>query len=117
MIRLLLALHPRAWRARYGAEFRELLEATPLTARTVLDVVRNALRQHVRLHRQVCQVLAALVVSSLVEVAAVHAHETANILWAPTDPVRTLLLAAVLLPWVPVATSAVRTVRRRRARA
>jgi hypothetical protein len=116
MIGLLLALHPRAWRERYGTEFRELLEATPLTPRTVADVVGNAALQHLRLHRGRLQLLAALVLSSLVELAAVRAHLTANILWAPTAPIRTLALAAVLVPWIPVATDLLRRSGRCRAR-
>jgi MFS family permease len=39
----LLALYPRAWRARYGDEFAELLEARPPTVRDRLDIVIGAI--------------------------------------------------------------------------
>jgi MFS family permease len=38
----LLALYPRAWRARYGDEFAELLEARPPTLRDRLDILIGA---------------------------------------------------------------------------
>ena len=50
MIKFLLTLHPRRWRSRYGEEFRDLLEASPLTATVVMDVLRNAAREHARSH-------------------------------------------------------------------
>ncbi len=43
---LLLRLYPRDWRARYGDEFRALLEARPLTLTDALDVALNALDAH-----------------------------------------------------------------------
>jgi hypothetical protein len=39
----LLALYPRAWRARYGEEFAELLESRPPTPRDRLDIVIGAI--------------------------------------------------------------------------
>ena len=113
MIRLLLALHPRSWRARYGQEFRALLEAEPVTAAVVLDVLRNAARQHVRAHATASQVLAALVISLAVEVVAVHAGVTDNILWPPSTPLRALTLAAVLVPWLSITVDLAMAVRRR----
>lgn len=44
----LLRLYPAAWRRRYGAEFLALLEARPLTARVLLDVVLGALDARAR---------------------------------------------------------------------
>jgi cytochrome b6-f complex iron-sulfur subunit len=38
----LLRLFPRAWRARYAAEFRELLAARPLGPRDLWDIARSA---------------------------------------------------------------------------
>ena len=114
MIRLLLALYPRVWRRRYGEEFRALLETTPLTARTLLDVLRNAARQHTRAHGPVIGLLTALSLSCLVEVVAMNAHLTANILWPPTTALRTVALLGLLAPWVPVAADVVRVIRRRR---
>ena len=40
--RRLVRLFPRLWRDRYGVEFEALLESTPLTRRSVADVVRRA---------------------------------------------------------------------------
>jgi hypothetical protein len=38
----LVRLYPTAWRTRYGDEFADLLEQTPLTLPIVLDVLRGA---------------------------------------------------------------------------
>lgn len=114
MIRLLLALHPRAWRARYGEEFRALLEASPATAAVILDVALNAVRQHAAVHAAALRLLAALAVFTVVEVVAVRTHVTDNILWPPSTLPRTLALIAVLMPWLPVATDLAATVARRR---
>jgi hypothetical protein len=116
MIRFLLALHPRAWRARYGEEFTALLESSPVTPAVVLDVLRNAARQHAASHAAAMHAATALVTSVVVEVTAVHLHLTADILWLPKTPLRGLALAALLLPWVPVATDRRLAHRRRHAR-
>ena len=47
----LVALYPRAWRARYEAEFRDLLAERPPSPRDRLDIARGAL--DARLHPQV----------------------------------------------------------------
>ena len=114
MIGLLLALHPRAWRRRYGDEFRALLEASPLTLAVVLDVLLHAVRQHARAHPATGRILGAVAVTVLVEVGAVHEHLTDNILWPPTTVLRALALAMLLLPWLPVATLATDALRRHR---
>lgn len=44
--RLLVRLHPRAWRNRYGAEFLALLESSPESLPTLADTLRSALREH-----------------------------------------------------------------------
>jgi hypothetical protein len=44
----LLALYPRAYRARYGEELRALLEDYPVTAATLLDLSRSALEAQLR---------------------------------------------------------------------
>jgi hypothetical protein len=49
----LLRLYPAAWRARYGAEFTELLLARPPSARDRLDIVRGAV--DARLHPQLTE--------------------------------------------------------------
>jgi hypothetical protein len=43
----LIRLFPKAWQERYGREFEALLEATPTTPSSVLDVVAYAARSHV----------------------------------------------------------------------
>lgn len=103
MIRLLLAAHPKRWRARYGEEFHALLEATPMSALVVIDVLRSAARLHAREHAAALRIVTAVVLSSAAEVLAVRAQLTDNILWAPSTPLRALGLAAVVLPWMPVA--------------
>lgn len=103
MIWLLLALHPKRWRARYGTDFLALLEATPLTPSVVLDVLRNAAAMHARAHSTALLVASAVTLSALAQVVAVRADLTDNILWPPSTVLRALALAAVFLPWVPVA--------------
>jgi hypothetical protein len=44
--RWLVALYPERWRARYGDEFRALLEAEPATPSLVIDVIRGAIGAH-----------------------------------------------------------------------
>jgi peptidoglycan/LPS O-acetylase OafA/YrhL len=102
MIGLLLALHPRSWRVDYGDEFRDVLADTPLTVAVIVDVLRNAGRQHIRAHPLSTRLAAALALSVVVEMVAVHTHVTANILWPPTTPLRSLVLGALLACWVPV---------------
>lgn len=46
----LIRLYPAAWRARYGAEFNELLDHRPLTLNDRIDLVRGAIDAH--LHPQ-----------------------------------------------------------------
>lgn len=53
----LLRLYPTAWRARYGAEFAELLTARPPTLRDTLDIVLGAV--DARVHPQVGKTPAA----------------------------------------------------------
>jgi hypothetical protein len=103
VIRLLLALHPRSWRAEYGEELRDLLRTGPLTAAVIVDVLRNAGRQHVRAHPLTAWIVGASSLSVVVEIVAVHAHVTANIVWPPSTPVRTLTLGVLVACWVPVA--------------
>ncbi len=47
-ISLMLRLYPRAWMMRYGDEYRQLLDDTPATPHTALDVARHGLRLHGR---------------------------------------------------------------------
>lgn len=46
LIKLLILLYPHAWRQRYGAEYRALLEDMPLTWRMGFDSLRGALDAH-----------------------------------------------------------------------
>lgn len=117
MIALLLALHPRKWRGRYGQEFRALLESEPITAMVVFDVLRNAARQHAREHGPAVRLVGALVCSLVVEIFAVHSGVTDNILWPPSTPLRALTLAALLLPWLPVSVDVVEAIHLRSGRA
>ncbi|MDJ0363264.1 hypothetical protein [Rhodococcus sp. H29-C3] len=116
MITLLLALHPKSWRSRYGDEFRALLEAQPMTSAVVLDVLGNAARQQVRSHPILLQIAMAMALSAGVEWVALTHQLTDNILWAPDSGPRAVLLAALLLPWLPLATDLVAATRQRRPR-
>ena len=99
---------PEGW---FPAEFAALLEDTRLTPRAVFDVVVQAGRLHAERHRRLALVLAALLWSGGLECLCVRAGLTANILWAPTSPVRALALAATVGPWAALA--AVTIARRR----
>lgn len=103
MIRWLLALHPRTWRAEYGEELRDLLAIGPLTFGVIVDVLLNAARQHVRVHPLAARLAWGLVASAVVELLAVHLHVTVNILWPPFSPVRAVALGVLLACWLPLA--------------
>lgn len=45
-MRALLALYPSAWRRRYGFEFAALLDAQPLSAGLICDIVLGAIDAH-----------------------------------------------------------------------
>jgi len=100
MIRLLVALYPRKWRATFGEEFAALLEDTRLTPRAVFDVVVSAGKLHAASHRRLALVLASLLWSGCMVYLSVRARLTANVLWAPTTPARALALAATMGPWL-----------------
>jgi hypothetical protein len=114
MIRLLLALHPRSWRDEYGDELGDLLSDGPLSVAVVVDVLRNAGRQHARARPLAVRVAVALLLSAVIEVWAVRTGMTANILWPPSSLQRSLALAALISCWLPVARLAVEATRRRR---
>ena len=48
LVRWLLHLYPKAWRAEYGAELAEMLRARPLSAAIVFDITRSAIWQRLR---------------------------------------------------------------------
>ncbi|MFD4763972.1 hypothetical protein ACFWOJ_35600 [Streptomyces sp. NPDC058439] len=99
MRELLVALHPKPWRERYGEEFRALLDDTDLTPRTLIDVITHAATQQVRARFMLVLVTLAIVMSTSVTHLARQAGLTDNILWAPTTPRRALALSATLAPW------------------
>jgi uncharacterized protein involved in exopolysaccharide biosynthesis len=45
----LILLYPRAWRDRYGSEFRALLDDIPPTWRTLFDVFGGALKMQIKI--------------------------------------------------------------------
>ncbi len=112
--RVLLAMHPRAWRQRYGEEFAALLEDTTLTAAVVADVLKHCGALHARAHPRALLVAGAVVASVAGEVATLRTGLTVNILWAPTTLLRALALVGTVGPWLVVAGSI--AVRRRTAR-
>jgi hypothetical protein len=114
MIGLLMALHPKRWRNEYGIEYRALLESSPLTAATVFDVVRNAFQLHLAARPTLTPVLAAIALCSIGEIIAGQGQLSDNILWIPSSPVKAILLAAVLLPWILAFTTIRRGRRERR---
>lgn len=103
MIRLLVALYPKKWRAEFGQEFAALLEDTRLTPRAVLDVIAAAGKVHVASRRRLALVIASLLWSGCMEYVSVRAGLTANIAWAPTTPARAIALAATIGPWLVLA--------------
>ena len=106
MIRLLVTLYPRKWRATFGDEFAALLEDTRLTPRAVLDVAVQAGKLHLVARRRLALVLGAALWSAGMEAIAVHDHLTANILWAPTNLAGSIMLLATVIPWSAMAGAA-----------
>lgn len=113
--KLLLALHPKAWREQYGEEFLAFLEQVDLGPAAVIDVLRHAARLHAQARPRVWQICAAPVVSALFEVLALRLRLTANILWAPTTSPRGLALAATVAPWLVLLGAAITQRAQRRA--
>lgn len=107
MIRLLVALYPTKWRDSFGEEFAALLEDTRLTPRAVFDVVAHAGRLRAASHGRLVLVLASLLWSACIGYLSLRARLTTNILWAPTNPLRALALAATVGPWLALAGIAV----------
>lgn len=92
MVRLLLALYPRAWRERYGAEFEELLEQLDLRPGDLAGVVVQAGAAHLRLRARGLQQSVALVLFAIAEYTAVVSGYTVNIFWTPEALGSALLL-------------------------
>lgn len=109
MIRFLLAFYPRAWRRTYGEELAALLEQTRLTPAAILDVLAQAAKVRVNLHRSGLLVGAAALVSVAVEVVVQSARLAPNLLWLPTGPAQTVALVALVAlvaPWAGLAVRA-----------
>ena len=103
MIRhFLVALHPRGWRERYGEEFAALLEDTRLTPVAAADVAAHCVGLRVRAHLDAVLVAVAMLASVACDITAYDARLTANILWAPTSPLRALALLGTIGPWAAV---------------
>lgn len=100
LIRFLIALHPKSWRQRYGEEFKALLEDSRLTLRAVVNIVLHAGKLQMRAHLAGLLVVLAVLLSGCCEVVALRAGLTANILWAPTSPVRAAALLGTVGPWM-----------------
>ncbi len=116
LIGALVAIHPKAWRDRYGDEFTALLEDTPLSPRVVADVLASAARLRAVHHRQGLSILATLFVS-LGSAAVAHATvPVPNLVWLPRSVPSALLLLGVLGPWFVLGTALIarRTQLRRR---
>lgn len=110
----LVAMHPKAWRQRYGEEFRALLADTTLTPAALIDIGKNCLALQAQSHPRALLVSGAVLASVTCEVAALRTDLTANILWAPTNLARALALLGTVGPWLVVTASI--AVRRRTAR-
>jgi hypothetical protein len=103
MIRVLVALHPKDWQDRYGEEFGALLEDSRLTPFAVVDVVLHAARLRIGKHLIVLLFAVAFLMSCACN-SVVRLNKLAeNILWAPTDVPRALLLAGAVGPWLALA--------------
>jgi len=98
LIRALVALHPREWRARYGEEFAALLDDVRLTPAAVSDVLANAARLRIREHRPLAEILAAAIVSVACHLIAHLAGFAPNILWLPHGPAQAVLLLGAVAP-------------------
>lgn len=101
MIRhFLVALHPKDFRQRYGEEFAALLEDTRLTPSALADIAAHCAGLQARAHLNALLAAVAVLVSVTCDVAAYRAGLTANILWAPTNPLRALGFLGTVGPWV-----------------
>ena len=112
LIRMLVALHPKDWRERYGEEFAALLQDTRLTPRAMADVVAASVGLRLRAHRGPLLLITAILMSVTCEIVAKSTGLTENVLWLPTDPLRALALLGAVGPWAALI---IRVAARRRA--
>jgi hypothetical protein len=99
LIRVLVALHPKDWRERYGEEFAALLEDTRLTPSAVGNVVVQAASVRLRAHPGRLLLVTAVLISVTCEVVAQRTGLAQNVLWRPADPLRALALLGAVGPW------------------
>jgi hypothetical protein len=99
LIRVLVALHPREWRERYGDEFAALLEDSRLTPSAVSNVVGQSAGLRLRAHQGPLLLITAVLISVTCEVVAKRTGLAQNILWLPADPLRALALLGAVGPW------------------
>jgi hypothetical protein len=121
LIRVLVALHPKDWRERYGDEFAALLEDTRLTDTGLTDtgltplavgnVIVQAAGLRLRAHPGPLLLVTAILISVTCEVVAQRTGLAQNVLWLPTDPLRALALLGAVGPWAALI---IRTAARRR---
>jgi hypothetical protein len=114
LIRVLVALHPKDWRERYGEEFAALLEDTRLTPAAVGNAVAAAAGLRLRARPGRLLLVTAILISVTCEVVAQRTGLAQNILWLPADPLRALALLGAVGPWAALIIRA--TARRRAAR-
>ena len=107
MKRWLVKLYPRRWRDRYGTEFEALLDAAPLRASDVINVVWAAGCAHADLRRRGLRWIGSATTAVSVEWYAASQGIADNILWLPRDTVSAALvtlaagsLAVTLAPLV-----------------
>ena len=58
---------------------------------------------HVRAHWRLMQIAGSLAISTCLEIVSLRTGITANILWAPTNPIRAIALIATVGPWLALA--------------
>ena len=103
----------RRCRPRTGVGRTRSPRQVALPVAVFVDVLRNAARQHLRARPLAVRVAVALLLSALVELAALRAGLTRNILWPPSSPARALPLVALLACLVPVVRLVAEAARRR----
>ena len=101
--RLLLRMYPKSWRQRYGAEFTELLDATPMTVFVALDVARHAAVERIRNTGRAWRILSALACFAVLDALAVRMQITDNLFWSPNTPARGAMLAFTGAPLAAIA--------------
>ncbi len=98
-----MRLYPRSWPQRHSAGLEALLDESPATLATVVDVLRGAVGvAHSHAHRQARLWAVAVLILALGEVVSIRLGATRNLLWPPTSPLRGVLLAVTFAPLLVV---------------